>query len=70
MLVTALEIKRAMYLALVCFSFPVKTLMTLVYSSKTRTNYKLKAEDLFDFVICTLIGVWVYLDHTYSRRES
>ena len=54
-----------MYLSMLCFSFPVKTLMTLVYASKTKTEYKLKTEDLFDIIICSLITAWIYIHFSF-----
>jgi hypothetical protein len=33
----ALNLDKAMYLSVLCFGFPVKTMMTLVYASKTKT---------------------------------
>ena len=62
---TAVDLEKAMYLSFLCFSFPVKTLMTLVYSQKTKTEYKPKTEDLFDVVICVLIAFWIYIYFSY-----
>ena len=59
-----------MYLSMLCFSFPLKTLMTLVYASKTKTEYKLKTEDLFDIIICSLITAWIYIHFSFWRHES
>ena len=59
-----------MYLSMLCFSVPVKTLMTLVYASKTKTEYKLKTEDLFDIIICSLITAWIYIHFSFWRHES
>ena len=59
-----------MYLACLCFSFPVKTLMTIVYAHKTKTEYKIKLEDFFDIVICVLISVWIYIFISFSRHQS
>ena len=59
-----------MYLSILCFAFPVKLIMTLVYASKTKTAYKPKTEDLFDFVISSLISLWIYINWSYSKHES
>jgi len=67
---TARLLKNSMYISLICFGFPVKTLMTSVYAHKTKTEYKFKTEDMFDFLICSMITVWIYIYLTYSRHEA
>ena len=67
---TASRLERAMYVSLICFGFPIKTLMTIVYAHKTATEYKLKIEDLFDIFICCLIGYWIGIYVTYSHHQS
>lgn len=67
---TASRLERAMYVSLICFGFPIKTLMTIVYAHKTATEYKLKIEDLFDIFICCLIGYWIGIYVSYSHREA
>ena len=59
-----------MYLSTLCFGFPVKTLVTLVYASKTKTEYKLKTEDFFDIIICLLITAWIYIYFSFMKHES
>jgi hypothetical protein len=59
-----------MYIATICFGFPIKTLMTYVYAVKTGTEYKLKPEDYFDTVICGLIAAWVYVYLSFSRYPA
>jgi hypothetical protein len=59
-----------MFVSVICFGFPIKTLMTVVYAHKTKTEYKLKTEDLFDIFICTLISMWIALYVTFSNTES
>lgn len=70
MLSTAKMLERSMYVSLVCFGFPIKSLMTVVYAHKTQTEYKLKIEDLFDLFICSLIGYWIFIYITYSNHEA
>jgi len=55
---------------MLCFSFPVKTLMTLIYAKKTKTEYKLKTEDLFDAVICALIVAWLYVFFSFEKHKN
>jgi hypothetical protein len=59
-----------MYVSLVCFGFPIKSLMTFVYAHKTQTEYKLKIEDIFDLFICSLIGYWIFIYITYSNHDA
>ena len=65
---TASKLGKAMYMAMFCFSFPIKTFMTFIYFSKTKSEYKLKTEDLFDAVITALVASWFYINVTYSRH--
>lgn len=67
---TSTRLNAAMFVSLICFGFPAKTLMTTIYASKTHTEYKIKAEDMFDFVICTMIGWWLYIYFTYRNHEA
>lgn len=67
---TSSRLNAAMFVSLICFGFPAKTLMTTIYASKTHTEYKIKAEDMFDFVICSMIGWWLYIYFTYRNHEA
>lgn len=67
---TSVRLNTAMFVSLICFGFPVKTLMTSVYARKTKTEYKFKTEDMFDFVICFLIGWWLQIYFTYRNHEA
>ena len=62
--------QQPLYLALLCFSFPVKSLMTYVFASKTKNKYKFRMEELFDLAICAVVFVWLTLFFIYSREES
>ena len=64
------NLQKAMFLSMLCFGFPVKTLLTLVYASKTKTEYKLKTEDLFDVIICTMITAWIYIFFSFRKHET
>lgn len=63
-------LKISMFVSTVCFGFPVKTIMTLMYARKTKTEYKLKMEDLFDFVICGMISWWMQIYFEYRNRDA
>jgi hypothetical protein len=67
---TASKLNTSMFVSLICFGFPVKTMMTSVFCGKTNTEYKIKTEDLFDFVICFLIGWWLYIYFTYRNHPA
>lgn len=56
---TADLLERSMYISMICFGFPVKMIMTNVYSKLTNSEYKFKMEDLFDAVICALVIWWL-----------
>jgi hypothetical protein len=53
------QLQLPLYLALLTFSFPIKTLMTYIYSVKTKNEYKLRSEDIFDFLISILVLGWI-----------
>lgn len=63
-------LKTSMFVSTVCYGFPVKTIMTFMYARKTYTEYKFKMEDLFDFVICAMITLWLQTYFSYRNREA
>jgi hypothetical protein len=64
------QLQKPLYLALLTFSFPVKTLMTYVYSVKTKNEFILRSEDMFDLCISTIVAGWLGIFLAFANRES
>ena len=64
----AAEAEKAMSLAVMLFAFPVRVFMTYIYAHKTNTEYSMKTEDYFDFLISGLIAIWVVAYFIFTNR--
>jgi len=51
-------LQQPLYFALLTLSFSIKTLMTYIYSVKTKNEFKLRSEDLLDLCICITVIGW------------
>ena len=63
-------LQQPLYLALLTFSFSIKTLMTYIYALKTKNEYKFRSEDLFDMCIGITVSGWVGIFLFYQNLES
>jgi hypothetical protein len=64
------KLQKPLYLALLTFSFPIKTLMTYVYSVKTKNEFIFRSEDMFDLCISMIVAGWLGIFLIYSNQES
>jgi hypothetical protein len=64
------KLQKPLYLALLTFSFPVKTLMTYVYSVKTKNEFIFRSEDMFDLCISMIVAGWLCIFLIYANQES
>lgn len=61
--------EKAMTLAIMNFAFPVRLLMTYVYSKKTLSEFSFKVEDIFDILISILVSIWLGVFIMFAHRE-
>jgi len=52
------------------FAFPVRVLMTWIYTQKTNTEYSMKLEDFFDLFISGLISIWLVAFSLFTNRPA
>ena len=70
----SIDFQKAMYLSLICFSFPVRTLMIIVFAKRSGRNYKiLNLNTVLDMALFGGVLTWFfrynYLQATNHNRH-
>ena len=60
----------AMIVAMMNYAFSVRIIMNFVYAKKTKKEYTIKTEDLFDLFISFLVTIWLAAFIVFSNSEA